>query len=62
MIQTIKQAVSPCVNICTLDTDLALCQGCFRTLAEISAWSRVSNDERLGILDAVALRRQAASQ
>ena len=60
MIQTGKQqeAVSPCINVCTLDTVNGLCQGCYRSLDEISVWSRVSNDERLNILDAVARRRK----
>ena len=64
MIQAGKQntAVSPCINVCTLDAANGLCQGCFRTLDEISVWSRASNDERLNILDAVARRRKEFSQ
>lgn len=55
-------AVSPCINVCTLDTAKEFCQGCYRTLDEISKWSRVSNDERLYILDAAARRRKEFSQ
>jgi len=64
MIQARKQkaAVSPCINICTLDATNGFCVGCFRTLDEISVWSRASNDERLNILDAVARRRKESSQ
>lgn len=64
MIQAGKQnaAVSPCINVCTLDAANGLCQGCFRTLDEISVWSSASNDERLKILDAVARRRKELSQ
>jgi predicted Fe-S protein YdhL (DUF1289 family) len=64
MIQARKQpaAVSPCVNICKLTADRSLCQGCFRTVAEISAWSRVSNDDRLVILASVARRRAGADR
>jgi predicted Fe-S protein YdhL (DUF1289 family) len=57
-----KAAVSPCINICTLDAANGFCVGCFRTLDEISVWSRASNDERLNILDAVARRRKEFSQ
>ena len=59
MIQTTKQdvAVSPCINVCTLDDARGLCLGCFRTIDEISAWSRVANSERLSIVAAAALRR-----
>ncbi|WP_301103375.1 DUF1289 domain-containing protein [Propionivibrio sp.] len=62
MIQTSKprQAASPCINVCALDAQNHLCQGCFRTIDEISRWSRVSNDERLSILDAAAQRRYQA--
>ena len=60
MIQTTKQdvAVSPCINVCTLDDARGLCLGCFRTIDEISAWSRISNAEKLAILVAVAGRRE----
>ena len=40
---------SPCVNICALDDD-DICTGCQRTVAEITRWSRMDNDERRGIL------------
>lgn len=51
-------AASPCINVCTLDEALGVCRGCFRTIDEISAWSRVANDQRLRILAAAAQRRQ----
>lgn len=50
-------AVSPCVNLCRLDPVSALCQGCFRTLDEITLWRQASNAERLDILAVVAQRR-----
>jgi len=55
-------AASPCINVCTLDVARGVCQGCFRTVDEITAWSRVSDDERLRILGAAARRRQGPSQ
>jgi len=33
---------SPCISVCRINADSALCEGCFRTLAEISGWSRSS--------------------
>ena len=64
MIQSSKQkaAISPCINVCTLDAANGFCQGCFRSLDEISFWSRASNDERLNILEAVARRRKEFNQ
>ncbi|MCP1457741.1 DUF1289 domain-containing protein [Pseudomonas kilonensis] len=40
---------SPCVNICALDDD-DVCTGCQRTVAEITRWSRMDNEERCGVL------------
>ncbi|MEH6350851.1 DUF1289 domain-containing protein [Pseudomonas sp. 3JA] len=40
---------SPCVNICALD-DEDICTGCQRTVAEITRWSRMDNEERRSVL------------
>lgn len=40
---------SPCVNICALDDD-DICTGCQRTVAEITRWSRMDNEERRSVL------------
>lgn len=37
---------SPCLSVCRMAADTALCQGCFRTIAEIAAWSRMTDDEK----------------
>lgn len=34
---------SPCVGICTMDPAQGWCAGCFRTLDEISGWSRATD-------------------
>ena len=31
---------SPCISVCRIDADSGLCEGCYRTLREISGWSR----------------------
>ena len=49
--------VSPCVNICQMDEISGLCRGCFRTLDEITSWSRAAVDDKLAILAAVDRRR-----
>lgn len=48
---------SPCIDVCQMDEVSGLCRGCFRTLEEISGWSRATPDERLSILTAVERRR-----
>lgn len=44
-----KPVRSPCVSICALD-EADICVGCQRTVAEITGWSRMSNDERRAVL------------
>ena len=51
---------SPCVSICALD-EQDICIGCHRTMDEITGWSRLDNDERLEVLEKVALREQATA-
>ena len=50
---------SPCTNICKMDESSGLCQGCFRTLDEITAWSRLDDPARSEILASIANRRFA---
>lgn len=49
---------SPCINLCQLDRNGLHCRGCFRSLDEIAAWSRASNDEKRAIVAAAARRRE----
>ena len=46
---------TPCVNICKLD-ERGICIGCFRSLQEIAAWSRMSEAERFSIMTNLAAR------
>ncbi|UCV23081.1 DUF1289 domain-containing protein [Ferribacterium limneticum] len=48
---------SPCINICKMDANNGLCQGCLRTIDEITAWSRLDAAEQQHILANVARRR-----
>ena len=41
---------TPCVKVCVVDGESGLCLGCFRTLAEVAAWSRFSEAEREAIM------------
>lgn len=51
---------SPCVSVCRMDAAGALCQGCWRTLAEIGGWSRMTDPERQQVWHEIALRVAAA--
>lgn len=50
---------SPCINVCKMEGDF--CQGCWRTLAEISVWSTASEEQKKSILVAVDQRRAACA-
>lgn len=49
---------SPCINVCKMDALSGLCTGCFRTIDEITVWSRIDDARRQDILAAVTRRRQ----
>ena len=48
---------SPCIDVCKMNEANGLCEGCYRTLAEIAAWSSAGDPERVLILAAVSERR-----
>jgi predicted Fe-S protein YdhL (DUF1289 family) len=47
---------TPCINICVLDPLSALCIGCGRTGAEITAWATMSEPERLAVMASLPQR------
>ena len=47
---------SPCVNICSMDTDTDWCLGCGRTIGEISNWSAKPPEVRRAILRTLPAR------
>ncbi|MFN3815066.1 DUF1289 domain-containing protein [Brevundimonas sp.] len=48
---------TPCVQVCAVDGETGFCLGCFRTLSEISGWSRYSDAERSAIMSDLQDRR-----
>ena len=45
-----NEIASPCVKICLIHPTERLCTGCLRSIDEISAWSRMSDDDRSRIM------------
>ena len=45
-----RPIATPCVKVCVVDGESGLCLGCCRTLAEVAAWSRLSEAERGAIM------------
>jgi predicted Fe-S protein YdhL (DUF1289 family) len=44
---------SPCIKICTYDSESGLCRGCGRTLEEIGAWFSMTDAERRAVMAAL---------
>ncbi|HCZ00203.1 MAG: hypothetical protein A3D16_12020 [Rhodobacterales bacterium RIFCSPHIGHO2_02_FULL_62_130] len=41
---------SPCVKLCVVHPEERICVGCYRSIDEISAWSRLTPAERTAIM------------
>ena len=50
---------SPCINICRMNARTGLCEGCLRTIDEITVWSRLDDAAKLGVLARIDRRREA---
>lgn len=48
---------SPCVDICMIAPGTGLCEGCARTIEEITAWPKLSDAEKQAIVEKVERRR-----
>jgi predicted Fe-S protein YdhL (DUF1289 family) len=46
---------SPCIRVCELDAR-GYCRGCYRTMPEIAAWSRLSAGQQQLIIGQLAAR------
>ncbi|RLQ88106.1 DUF1289 domain-containing protein [Notoacmeibacter ruber] len=53
-------ALTPCINICSIDDESALCMGCGRSLAEIADWGKLKTSERRSIMIQLPTRMEAA--
>lgn len=49
---------SPCINVCELD-GAGMCIGCFRTAAEIAAWSGMGPADQRRLLAVLEDRQEA---
>ncbi|MBP7667871.1 MAG: DUF1289 domain-containing protein, partial [Burkholderiaceae bacterium] len=43
-----QAAASPCINICRMHASTGWCEGCLRTIDEITTWGRLDDAGRLG--------------
>ena len=42
--------LSPCIDVCQINRQTRLCDGCGRTIDEITNWSKMTDNERLLIM------------
>jgi len=54
-----EPTASPCINVCVMNADSGLCDGCWRTLDEIAAWSGASDEQKRRIWQHIRQRREA---
>lgn len=50
---------SPCVSRCQMDDDSKLCKGCWRTIAEIIAWSSYDDEEKKQVWTLIESRKNS---
>lgn len=50
-------AASPCTNVCRMHAPTGWCEGCGRTIAEIAAWGRLTDDGRRQVHALLPARR-----
>lgn len=51
---------SPCVGVCRMLAATALCEGCWRSIDEVTVWGRASDAERLHIWAQIEARQATA--
>jgi predicted Fe-S protein YdhL (DUF1289 family) len=47
---------SPCIQICVVHPEERICTGCYRTIDEITRWSRLSAEDRTRIMEELPAR------
>jgi predicted Fe-S protein YdhL (DUF1289 family) len=53
--------LSPCINICSINTQSGFCVGCGRTIGEITGWTAFSDDERQNLMRLLPARMKSIS-
>jgi predicted Fe-S protein YdhL (DUF1289 family) len=52
------RVASPCINVCKMHEETALCRGCARTIPEIAGWSKSDDESRIRLLNLLPERRE----
>jgi predicted Fe-S protein YdhL (DUF1289 family) len=54
--------LSPCLSVCRMSDQTGLCEGCFRTLEEITGWGHRAPEAKREVWRLIQLRLQAKLQ
>lgn len=46
-----QEIQSPCVQICVVHPEERICTGCYRTIDEITRWSKMTPEDRTRIME-----------
>ena len=52
-----NEVESPCVKLCVVHPTERICTGCFRTIDEITRWSKMDSSERAEIMAVLPTRK-----
>ena len=53
---TRNEIESPCIKICVVHPEARICTGCYRTIDEITRWSKLDSDARREVMAALPER------
>lgn len=53
---------SPCISVCRISATDGFCEGCFRTLGEVSGWARSSQTAKRLLWQTILQRMDAKRQ
>ncbi|MGE5622407.1 MAG: DUF1289 domain-containing protein [Bacillota bacterium] len=49
---------SPCINVCRMNPQTGLCEGCFRTIDEIARWGTAGNEFKRAVWCEIRRRQE----
>lgn len=58
---SVEPVPSPCISVCRMNAQSALCEGCFRTLDEIAAWSRLDDASKRALWALIEQRLESVT-
>ena len=61
-LQKEETPLSPCISVCRMSDQTGLCEGCFRTLEEITGWSHRAPEAKRDMWRLIQQRLQAKLQ